>query len=177
MYKYILENGLKANIWLDESLIETNSILEELLVEKDVTINLHSRKIIVELFIPRAHNNYALLGIDFISDDEKKVKVKLSCNKHANSKYSDNLALSIDTVNWGILDEYKQGIISSVNNFLKKENLPSGVINYNISAHGEIGSSPWMFETVSNIVLSILVTECIDENEILNILKRCLNIR
>lgn len=177
MYNYVLQNGLKARIWINEFSMLNSGNKDEILIEKATTVRANSKSVVVELFIPRGHNNYALLGMDFLSDEEQRVKVKLNINNQESRMYKDSIALSIDTVTWGIEEEYKQGISNSVNNFLEAKSLPSGIINYKVSAHGEIGSSQDMFETVSNILLSILVHDLVDEDIALTILKNCLNIK
>lgn len=177
MFKYVLENGLKANIWMNDFPAITKRIKDELLVEEETETYTNSKQLVVELFIPRSHNNYALLGIDFIADNEKKLKIKMSIENQNNFKYDDSIALSFDTVTWGILEEYKQGVIDSYNKFLQNRELPSGIINYNISAYGEIGSSRAMFEVVSNILLSLLIIEDIREENVLTIVKKCLGIK
>ena len=177
MIKYVLENGLKANIWVNDFPVIIEGFKDELLAEEETEIYANSKRLVVELFIPRSHNNYALLGIDFISDKEKKVKIKMSIENQKTPKNDDSLALSLDIVTWGILEEYKQGIIDSFNIFLQNKKLPSGVINYNVFAYGEIGSSRAMFKVVSNILLSLLMIENICEENALTIVKKCLNIQ
>ena len=77
---------------------------------------------------------------------------------------------------WGILEEYKQGVIDSFHMFLQNRELPSGTINYNIAAYAEIGSSQAMFEIVSNILLSLLIKENLCEETVLTIVKECVGI-
>lgn len=72
MMKYILENGLKANIWINDFPARIKEVKDELLAEEDAETYTNSKQLVVELFIPRLHNNYALLGMDFISNHQKK---------------------------------------------------------------------------------------------------------
>ena len=74
------------------------------------------------------------MGIDFVSTNEKKVIAKININNQNQTKYKDAIALSIDTVTYGIIDEYKEGIINSIHKHVKSQTLPSGIITYNISA-------------------------------------------
>lgn len=177
MFKYVLENGLKANIWVNNFPTIIKEVKDELLVEGDTETYANSKQLVVELFIPRSHNNYALLGIDFRSDHENKVKVKMSIENQQKLKNDHSLALSFDTVMWGILKEYKQGVIDSLHTFLQNRELPSGTINYNIAAYGEVGSSQTMFEIVSNILLLLLVNENICKDTALTIVKKCAGIK
>ncbi len=176
MIKYVLKNGLKANIWINNFPAMIKEVKDELLVEEDTETYANSRQLVVELFVPRSHNNYALLGVNFISDHKKKVKIKMSIENHQKLKNDYSLALSFDTVMWGILEEYKQGVIDSFHMFLQNRELPSGTINYNIAAYGEIGSSQAIFEIVSNILLSLLIKENLCEETVLTIVKECVGI-
>ena len=88
-------------------------------------------------------------------------------------KNNHSLALSFDKVTWGILEEYKQGVIDSIYMFLQNRELPSGTIYYNIAAYAEIGSSQAMFEIVNHILLSLLINENICEETVLTIVKDC----
>lgn len=176
MIQYVLENGLKANIWVNDFPAIIKEAKDELLVEEGTETYTDSKQLVVELFIPRSHNNYALLGIDFISDHQKKVKIKMSIENHQKLKNEYSLALSFDKVTWGILEEYKQGVIDSFHMFLQNRKLPSGTIHYNIAAYGEIGSSQAMFEIVNNILLSLLINENICEDTALTIVKECVGI-
>lgn len=54
----------------------------------------------------------------------------------------------------------------------RKENaLPGGILTYDISAYGEIGSSADMFRRVSEILLSLLVCDEISEAFIIKIIQ------
>ena len=170
MFKYSLKNGLEANIWINEVPMVIQSCKSEILVEGSTELYANTKKLIMELFIPRDHNNYALLGIDFVATNEKKVIAKININNQNQTKYKDAIALSIDTVTYGIIDEYKEGIINSIHKHVKSQTLPSGIITYNISAYAEIGSSQKMFELVSDILLSLLIHDNIDEHKALQIL-------
>lgn len=53
----------------------------------------------------------------------------------------------------------------------KEHMLPSEIITYNISAYGEIGSSADMFRRVSDILLSLLISDEINESLITKIVQ------
>lgn len=72
-----LENGLKANLWINEEPFINHYQNGKIIVEESTSFYTMSKKMIIELFIPRNHNNYALLGIDFLVSDNDKIKVKL----------------------------------------------------------------------------------------------------
>lgn len=172
MFKYDLEKGLKVNVWINEEFeAGENGKYDKLLIEEDTILFANTKKVIVELFIPRAHNNYALLGVDFLASEDGKAVVKLNMETSSAEKYMSAEALPFDTVLWGITGEFNEGIIRSLDKHIKKQALPSGIIHYNISAYGEIGSSADMFEKVSDILLSILMCNDNDEAQILNIIK------
>lgn len=177
MVKCILENGLKVKVWVDDFPIESKQMKGKYLSRAQKKMWINSKQLVVELFIPRDHNNYALLGIEFIPDNEKQVKIKMSIENEGSHEYNTSIAPQIDTVTWGIFEEYKHGIMNSFNKFLKNGKLPSGTIYYNIFAQGEIGSSQNMFEMVSDILLSLLTVEHICESTVMCIVKQCMGTR
>lgn len=175
MFKFVLKNGIKINMWINESLTIIDSNHDgEIIYRQNTELKATSKKIIVELFIPRACSNYALLGLDFISTNEKKSNIKISIDEQECKIYKNSIALPFDKVNWGIMDEYKQGILNSIYKHINI--LPSGIINYNISAHGEIGSSIVAFEIVSDILLSLLQYNDINEKTGLQLLNNYFNV-
>ena len=175
MYRLNLENGVKANIWLNEELVVGRCDSSKIIMEENTDLLANSKKLIVELFIPRSHNNYALLGVDFLAHKDGKSIIKWDINCLKRERYNDAIALSVDTVFWGILDEYVEGIMESLDAHRKEHMLPSGIITYNISAHGEIGSSLDMFRRVNDILLSLLICDDISESLIAKIVQE--NIR
>ena len=130
-----------------------------------------SGKIILELFLPRAHSNYALLGVDFLANGTGKSIIKWDIDCLKQERYSDAIALCFDTVIWGILDEFQEGIMQSLDYHRKEHILPSGTVTYNISAYGEIGSSADMFRRVNDILLSLLICGDLNESIIAKIVK------
>ena len=58
MYKLNLEKGMKVNIWFNENLIECRCNDSKIIMEEQTNLFTKSRKIILELFLPRAHSNY-----------------------------------------------------------------------------------------------------------------------
>lgn len=107
-------------------------------------------------------NNY--LGVDFLAHRDGKSIIKWEINCLKRERYNGAIALSFDTVFWGILDEFEEGIMRSLDAHRKEHLLPSGIITYNISAYGEIGSSPDMFRRVNDILLSLLICDDISES-------------
>ena len=175
MYRLNLENEVKANIWLNEQLVVGSCDSSKIIMEENTKLSANSKKLIVELFIPRSHNNYALLGVDFLAHKDGKSIIKWDINCLKCERYNDAIALSADTVFWGILDGYVEGIMESLDAHRKEHMLPGGIITYNISAHGEIGSSPDMFRRVNDILLSLLICDEINESLIEKIVQE--NIR
>lgn len=163
MYKLNLEKGVKVNIWLNEYLAECRCGDGKIIMEEETNLYAKSRKIILELFFPRAHSNYALLGIDFLANGAGKCIIRWDIDCLKQERHSDAMALSFDTVIWGMLDEFQEGIVQSLDYHRKEHMLPSGIVIYNISAYGEIGSSADMFRRLNDILLSLLI--CGELNE------------
>lgn len=156
MYKLYLEKGVEVRIWLNENLVECRCNDSKIIMEEQSNLPAKSKQIILELFLPRAHSNYALLGVDFLADGDGKSIIRWDIDCLKQERYNDAIALSFDTVFWGILDEFQEGIMRSLDYYRKEHMLPSGIITYNISAYGEIGSSADMFRSTNDILLSLL---------------------
>lgn len=163
MYRLKFEKGVKVNIWLNEKLAAESRDSSKIIMEGDTNILADSKKLIVELSLPRAHDNYALLGADLLAYKNGKSIIKwgIDCLKH--KRYSNAIALPFDTVFWGIMEEFEEGIRHSLDNHRNRHMLPSGIITYNISAYGEIGSSADMFRRVNDILLSLLICDKMSE--------------
>lgn len=171
MYKLDLEKGVKANIWLNGDLIERRCNDNKIIMEEETNLFAKSRRIILELFLPRAHSNYALLGADFLANGAGKSIVKWDIDCLKQERYSDAIVLPFDTVMWGILDEFREGIVQSLDYHRKEHMLPSGTVTYNISAYGEIGSSADMFRRLNDILLSLLFRGELNESIIAKIVQ------
>lgn len=111
MYKINLEKGVKVNIWLNEHLAECRCDDGKIIIEEQTNLYAKSRKIILELFLPRAHGNYALLGIDFLANGAGKCIIRWDIDCLKQERHSDAMAFSFDTVIWGMLDEFQEGIV------------------------------------------------------------------
>ena len=177
MYKLNLEKGVKANIWLNENLVECRCDDSKIIMEEQTNLFAKSRKIILELFLPRAHNNYALLGVDYLANGAGRSIIKWDIDCLTQERYSDAIALSFDTVIWGILDEFREGIVRSLDYHRKEHMLPSGTVTYNISAYGEIGSSADMFRRINDILLSLLICGELNESIIAKIVVEKMDIK
>ncbi len=177
MYKLNLEKGVKANIWLNENLVECRCDDSKIIMEEQTNLFAKSRKIILELFLPRAHSNYALLGVDFLANGAGRSIIKWDIDCLRQERYSDAIALSFDTVIWGILDEFQEGIVQSLDYHRKEYMLPSGTVTYIISAYGEIGSSADMFRRLNDILLSLLICGELNESIIAKIVQEEFSIK
>lgn len=67
---------MKVKVWVDDFPIESKQMKGKYLSRAQKKMCINSKQLMVELFIPRDHNNYALLGIEFVPDNEKQVKIK-----------------------------------------------------------------------------------------------------
>lgn len=83
----------------------------KIIIEEQTNLYAKSRKIILELFLPRAHSNYALLGIDFLANGAGKCIIRWDIDCLKQERHSDAMAFSFDTVIWGMLDEFQEGIV------------------------------------------------------------------
>lgn len=95
MYRLDLEKGVKVNIWLNEELAVGKCDGSKVIMEENTDLLVNSKKLIVEMFIPRSHNNYTLLGVDFLAHKDGKSIIKWGINCLKRERYNDAIALSI----------------------------------------------------------------------------------
>jgi hypothetical protein len=68
-----------------------------------------------------------------------------------------SLALQPEDVRVGLLDEYANAVLAGVANVAGSVGAPrSALLRFRWAAHGVVGSSPWIFERLSGIVVHLL---------------------
>jgi hypothetical protein len=166
-----LGNHKRGRIWLNEEMDACFSGESSIQMEfkSSITGEFEERKVVLELCLPRNNSNYALLGASFKPTSDSsllKVNVDSSDRKEA---FFDTIAMDIEEVSKGLLQEYAEAVAKSVGDLLEVNNsFPSGVIDFNIAAHGKIGSSKGLFSIMGKAIIRLLsfnLTE-LDEEEL-----------
>ena len=163
LYDYQYENDVRIKIWLDELPIQecerTNIVKRE--YQAGVQ-DLKDRQIVVELKIPRNISNYGMLGVRY-RNTSITVNIQINLSKYDEEIYEESISINPDIVHKGIPEEYVSGIIRSIeqNNGML---LKSGHYEFNVGAHGEVGSSERIFFVLTNIILKLLLEQEISKD-------------
>ena len=113
-------------------------------------------RICVELFYRyRHHNYYGLLGLEFKPKDEPAgLELEINYTDENTEHYQSEISKYDDMIYCGLTREYvpdiKRGIMDKIQ---KLNGFYHGSIAVSCGANSEIGSSPWIFETVSGIAV------------------------
>jgi hypothetical protein len=113
---------------------------------------------VVEVFVPRGPRaDYGALGAQFVPDDTDSLVIQVpKSGLDAGNLLADSLAASSDTVRIGLPKEYSQAVLAGTLNCEALVSLGSGELTFLCAAHGEIGSSPWVFSKLACIIVQLL---------------------
>jgi len=152
----------KARIWLDDlpawdchtlEVIEQSSAVSKLRHSK-------SKKCAVEIYTPiGAMAYYGALGAIFIPQDIGRVTVQVPISEDKGPLLDASLAGKTDEVHIGLPHEYVGNILDGFLNADTVQQLGAGTLRICCGAHGDIGSSPWLFGALSRILTKLLLLE------------------
>lgn len=113
-----------------------------------------SSQYFIEMALPLHVGSYALIGYVFEpkNSNELIVEVNVSSNKKI---FTDTLSFDKDSTYVGINQEYAELILRNIIDYLKLKKVPKGKLRICMGAYSEICSSPWIFNSVSNIIMDI----------------------
>ena len=172
LYEYKYDNGVRVKIWKNERPFGNckvqKQIVKRLQREHSKTEHKQEMIVIVELMLPRNHNNYGMLGVEYRKGGDE-TNIIIDVNDCKGELYEANIAVMPDIVHKGIPAEYVDGIIKGVEG-IRKETIKCGTYIFNIGAHGEVGSSQNMFYVITNILIKILDITLIDSSIIKKII-------
>ncbi len=152
----------KARIWLD-TLPHCDDEASEVMWRQQKAQPLGSTResgAAVELCLPTGGMiRYGLLGALFLPDGSDQLVIRVPFSKREGLPFSDSLASRLDTVWKGLPDEFAESVLHSSLNTDTIQSLGAGKLRFCCAAHGELGSSIWIFSALSRIVVKLL---CID---------------
>jgi hypothetical protein len=100
--------------------------------------------------------SYALLGGELVEADVDGLKVIVFVNE-VGVPFPASLAGLPDEAKIGLPDEYADAVISGVAQVVEEVGAPTKrQLRFGWAAHSLVGSSPWVFEKASGIVLQLL---------------------
>lgn len=148
----------KGRIWTNEAPELEYETIEVLRETVDVTSlkRWDEKNLIFELSLPRNSSNYALLGLKYIPDNEKVLKVEIKVGRSDDVLLENNIAQIVDEVHVGIPEEYARAILEYTKENSKEIDVPPGTLMFDVGAHGYVGSSQAIFLSVTKILLNII---------------------
>jgi hypothetical protein len=160
-----LSRHRRANVWLDEAppAAYTAAFVVTKVVVPKVAIHAARRIAGVEVRIPHGPMaSYALLGGELVEADVNGLEVIVFVN-HVGVPFPASLAGPPDEVKIGLPNEYADAVISGVAKVAEMVGAPTNrKLRFGWAAHGLVGSSQWVFEKASGIVLQLLMLPSAD---------------
>lgn len=113
----------------------------------------------VELEIQKgARICYGMLGVQ-VQPNEKinSVKIDVAFTKGNSIRYYDSCLFNDSRVYKGLPEEYVESVIKkAISEILKKDKYPQCKVLFEDAANCEVGSSPMIYELVSEIIINII---------------------
>jgi len=157
----------KGRLWINdfpEIKIKTIDTIQKT-VEGVEDISKCSKSVVLELLLPRNASNYALLGVTYTPLNSKKLDIVINVGTADDVVLKDNIAFTSDEVHIGIPAEYALTIIDSAVDTLKDLEFPSGILFFDVAAHGHVGSSKMIFSRVTKMLVKIISKNVLELSE------------
>lgn len=111
----------------------------------------------VEVFIPRgARFIYGLLAGEFVPSDSEELVVEVASAQTGDTITDWSLARGLDTVKAGIPTWAVEDILNSALEAAETQAIGPGCLRFPSGAYGAIGSSAWVFQGLTKIVVTLL---------------------
>lgn len=148
-----------GRLWIDEipNICYDNTHQLQFAAKTEFINTVQSVKIALELSLPQNSSNYALLGISYTPSDNNIIEVKINASSNTEEKVKETIVSAIDEIYVGIPLEYANAVKSATQSVIEEINdFPNGILEFNLGAHGLIGSSNVIFSRVTYIILKLL---------------------
>ena len=159
MHEFELSRDRRARVWLDEapaahfaaSSTTTFRVMPKAVIKASWSI------VAVELRIPHGPvAPYALLGAECLASEGSDLQVVLLISSNG-PPYLNSLALMPDDVRVGLPAEYANAVKRGVESVATSGGAPTSTsLRVRWAAHGLVGSSPRIFETVSGLLVQLM---------------------
>lgn len=137
-------------------------------------------KICVELYLHKNAGNYGLLGFEFKPQiNSNKLEIEINYTNKNTKIYHSAINHYDKTIYQGLLEEYVVYLKNKIIEVIYEQNiLYGGFLNVSCAANSEVGSSPKIFNIISEIIIKIFKTIQNDklselDNYMENILTSC----
>ena len=154
-----LSHHRKMRVWLGELPPLKYPVVDS--VErtiKAINSQIYNRKYAaIEMFIPKGGRAiYGLLGAEFQPQLSQEILVQVAVSETATQQLDWLLASSLDRTYMGLPSEYCQSVLSGA--LTGAEILGSGLLHINCAAHGEVSSSPRIFNHLASTLVKLLAS-------------------
>jgi hypothetical protein len=118
-----------------------------------------NKSICLEITSPVDHSRYGLLGLAFTLQQPKftDVSILVSAGKYA--PYKSSLLGNYEKGYVGIPRVYARVIHKTTNQILQHNPFPAGTLSFGTGAHGEYGSSEFMFVLLTRILMKTITMD------------------
>lgn len=157
-----LSKERRARVWFDEPPANNVSLAGPTEYHRRVdsvgNCELTCRTATVELFIPLGGRFlYGLLGCEVIGQKSPTLDVVVQTSLKKEQRFLGSLAGELDSVWWGLSDEYANAVLEGASAGVSKFGSPSAqAIRFSYAAYGEIGSTGSMFERLGMMTIALL---------------------
>ncbi len=162
-----LKNG-KIKYWIGEMPII--NITNSLSIEENIQVHCDrsdtNTKAALEVFLHRNASYYGLLGVEYFpSTDSDNLKIIFNYTNENGAEYIDTILEYDEKVFMGLTEEYLSYTQKRIKTYLsKKDKIQGGILNFTVAANSEIGSSPNLFSTLSEMLVELIVKMNSNEN-------------
>ena len=168
----------KARVWINESPGIIYPVIEVITqdIQTELTEKFDYKQATIEMMIAASPRIcYGLLGVKFIPNSTGKLSLEILVSPENEALFEESLAKGFDTVRIGCTKEYSQSVIKGVRQSLNHQviqGLGSGVICFDVAAHGEISSSNKLFCHLATTLINLLLLNTVsNEKEITELVK------
>lgn len=166
----------KCNLWIDEvpeMQYDCESVLNGVIVKKEWT-NWDNSFYAIELrVIGRDCSNYALLGMRYEYKDVEELAINVNVSEFDGRVVEREISSVSGEIHCGLPLEYAKKVFDVTRDCLENTTCSQGEITVDIAAHGDVGSSQLLFESITKILLQLLINN--DKNDIEKIEKIIFN--
>ncbi|HEY3267698.1 MAG TPA: hypothetical protein VGM37_12280 [Armatimonadota bacterium] len=158
MIQLALPKNKKARVWFDPGELDLRlggERVERVVPCRTTTVQ-RDGFAAVEFFSPAGHHQYALLGARFSASDTSELRVRV-VNGAVAGNVPGSIAALVELLHVGLLPEYVYAVLDVAATEGAAGRLGCGDLDFEMAAHGDIGSSLLAFKSVTCMVLRLLL--------------------
>jgi hypothetical protein len=154
----IINRHRRAFIWLDSlpSASYSSWRVRSLTFPANAALVPAIQRAAIEYYGQSGHpSSYGLLGAEFTSHMADTLKVEILLSGEAAKPY-EGQTMQLCDVRTGLSPEYADGVALGLEKEAKVNSLPAGQLVIACAAHDPVGSSPYIYEFLSKLLMKLL---------------------